>query len=103
MVKWSHYGAILWCTGYPWSILLATILRKIGEDTLLLNQYFLVFLIEMSKIQILPLLLQPLRERERERERERLIGPINLWGPSIDICQKTKRKGGYQIKEVDTN
>ena len=71
MVKWSHYGAILWCTGYPGNTLLATILRKIREDTLLLNQYFLVFLIEMSKIQILPLLLQPLNwERERERERE---------------------------------
>ena len=99
MVKWSHYGAILWCTDYPGNTLLATILRKIGEDTLLLNQYFLVFLIEMSKIQILPLLLQPLRERERERERlDQLMYGVHQW-----ICQKTKRKEGYQIKEVDTN
>ena len=102
MVKWSHYGAILWCTGYPGNTLLATILRKIGEDTLLLNWYILVFLIEMFKIQILPLLLQPLNwERERERERDwldQLMYGVHQW-----ICQKTKRKEGYQIKEVDTN
>ena len=87
MVKWSHYGAILWCTGYPGNTLLATILRKIGEDTLLLNWYFLVFLIEMFKIQILPLLLQPLNwERERDWLDQLMYG-VRQW-----ICQKTKKK-----------
>ena len=90
MVKWSHYEAILWWTGYPGNTLLATILRKIGEDTLLLNWYFLVFLIEMFKIQILPLLLQPLNW-ERERERERLIGPINVWSP-MDMSKNQKKR-----------
>ena len=89
MVKWSHYGAILWCTNYLGNTLLATILRKIGEDTLLLNWYFLVFLIEMFKIQILPLLLQSLNW---ERERERLIGPINVWSPSIDMSKNQKKR-----------
>ena len=69
MVKWSHYGAILWCTSYPGNTLLATILRKIGEDILLLNQSPSVSNRDVQNSNPpSPITTIELRERERERE-----------------------------------
>ena len=86
MVKWSHYGAILWCTSYPGNTLLATILRKIGEDILLLNQSPSVSNRDVQNSNP----PSPVTTIEL-RERERLVGPINVWGPSMDMSKNQKK------------